>query len=381
MRTIYLDHNSTTPIDPAVQEAMLPFIREHFGNPSSLHALGRRARVAVDEARDSVADIVGADPATVVFVSSGSEANNLAIRGIAAARRDWGQHLVVSAVEHRSVLETCKALEADGFRTTTVPVDETGMVDPKEVAEAITEDTLLVAVMHANNEVGTIQPVEEVVRTAHERGVPVLVDAVQTIGKLPIDVATMGCDMLSYSGHKIYGPKGAGALYIRRGLKLKALLTGGAQERRRRAGTENVPAIVGFGLACRLAAQRREEDEKRTLELRDRLWKGMAERIPGAYLNGHPVSRLSNTLNASFEGIEGETVVINLDLKGVAVSTGSACASGTLEPSPTLLAMRLGEERSRGGVRFSLGRGTTQDEIDLLLTILPPVVERLRSLG
>jgi cysteine desulfurase len=381
MRTIYLDHNSTTPIDPAVQEAMLPFIREHFGNPSSLHALGRRARVAVDEARDSVADIVGADPATVVFVSSGSEANNLAIRGIAAARRDWGQHLVVSAVEHRSVLETCKALEADGFRTTTVPVDETGMVDPKEVAEAITEDTLLVAVMHANNEVGTIQPVEEVVRTAHERGVPVLVDAVQTIGKLPIDVATMGCDMLSYSGHKIYGPKGAGALYIRRGLKLKALLTGGAQERRRRAGTENVPAIVGFGLACRLAAQRREEDEKRTLELRDRLWKGMAERIPGAYLNGHPVSRLSNTLNASFEGIEGETVVINLDLKGVAVSTGSACASGTLEPSPTLLAMGLGEERSRGGVRFSLGRGTTQDEIDLLLTILPPVVERLRSLG
>lgn len=381
MRTIYLDHNSTTPIDPAVQEAMLPYLKEHFGNPSSLHAFGRKARVAIDEARDSVADIVGADPANVVLVSSGSEANNLAIRGIAAARRDWGNHLVVSAVEHRSVLETCKALEADGFRTTTVPVDEKGMVDPEEVAEAITEDTLLVAVMHANNEVGTIQPVEEVVHLSHEKGVPVLVDAVQTVGKLPIDVAAMGCDMLSYSCHKLYGPKGVGALYIRRGLKLKAILTGGAHERRRRAGTENVPGIVGFGLACRLAAQRREEDEKRMLELRDRLWKGIAERVPGAHLNGHPISRLSNTLNVSFDGVEGETVVINLDLKGVAVSTGSACASGTLEPSPTLLAMGLGEERSRGGVRFSLGRGTTQDEIDQLLNILPPVVERLRSLG
>ena len=381
MQSIYLDNNSTTPMDPAVKEAMIPFLGENFGNPSSLHAFGRTARVALDEARDAVADILGADPATVVLVSNGSEANNLAIRGIAAARRDWGRHLVVSAVEHRSVLETCRALEAEDFRTTMVPVDETGMVDPQAVADAINEETLLVAVMHANNEVGTIQPVEEVARAAHEKGVPLLVDAVQTVGKLPLDVATMGCDMLSLSGHKIYGPKGTGALYIRRGLKLKSLITGGAQERRRRAGTENVPGIVGLGVACRLAARRREEDEKRMQELRDRLWKGIAERIPGSHLNGHPVSRLPNTLNASFDGVEGETIVINLDLKGVAVSTGSACASGTLEPSPTLLAMGLGEERAKGGVRFSLGRATTKDEIDRLLTILPPVVERLRALG
>lgn len=381
MRTVYLDHNSTTPIDPAVREAMLPYLAEKFGNPSSLHAFGRTARVAVDEARDSVASIVGADPATMVFTSSGSEANNLAIRGIAAARRDWGRHLVVSAVEHSSVLETCKALEADGFSTTMVAVDDTGMVEPEAVVEAITDETLLVAVMHANNEVGTIQPVQEVVGAAHERSVPVLVDAVQTVGKIPLDVSALGCDMLSFSCHKLYGPKGAGVLYVRRGLKLKPMITGGAHERRRRAGTENVPAIVGFGVACRLAAERREEDEKRLLALRDRLWKGIAERVGGSHLNGHPVSRIPNTLNVSFDGVEGETVVINLDLKGVAVSTGSACASGTLEPSPTLLAMGLGEARAKGGVRFSLGRSTTEDEIDRLLAILPPVVERLRSLG
>jgi cysteine desulfurase len=381
MRIVYLDHNSTTPIDPTVREAMLPYLEEHFGNPSSLHAFGRTTRVAVDEARDSVAAIIGADPSTLVFTSSGSEANNLAIRGIAAARRDWGRHLVASAVEHRSILETCKALEAEDFRTAVVAVDETGLVDPQAVAEAITEETLLVAVMHANNEVGTIQPIQEVISVAHERGVPVLVDAVQTVGKVPLDVITLGCDMLSFSCHKIYGPKGAGALYVRRGLKLKPIISGGAHERRRRAGTENVAGIVGFGVACRLAAECREEDEKRTLELRDRLWKGIAERIDGSHLNGHPVSRLHNTLNVSFDGVEAETVVINLDLKGIAVSTGSACSSGMVEPSPTLLAMGLSEERSRGGVRFSLGRSNTAEEIEYLLKELPPVVERLRSLG
>ena len=381
MRTIYLDHNSTTPIDPAVREEMLPYLGERFGNPSSLHSFGRTARVAVDEARDDAAAIVGADPADVVFVSSGSEANNLAIRGIAAARADGGRHLVVSAVEHSSVIETCRALEADGFRTTLVPVDETGLMEPEAVAEAIDDETLLVAVMHANNEVGTIQPVEAVADVAHERGIPLLVDAVQTVGKLPVDVLGLKCDMLSFSGHKIYGPKGAAALYVRRRLKLKALLTGGAHERRRRAGTENVPGIVGFGAACRLAAERREEDEKRLLALRDRLWKGIFERIPEAFLNGHPVARLPNTLNVSFDGVEGETVVINLDLEGVAVSTGSACASGTAEPSPALLVMGLGDARARGGVRFSLGRGNTESEIDRVLEILPPMVERLRALG
>jgi cysteine desulfurase len=360
---------------------MLPFLDENFGNPSSLHALGRKARVAVDEARDAVAALIGAEPEGIVFVSSGSEANNLALRGLAQASLKEGGHILVSAVEHSSVRETCKALEAWGFRIGLVPVDETGMVDPEAVAEAIEPDTRLVVLMHANNEVGTIQPVEAVTALAHERGIPVLVDAVQTVGKVPLDVSAAGCDMVTLSSHKIYGPKGAGALYVRRGLKLEPLITGGAQERRRRAGTENVPGIVGFGVACRLAAQRREEDEKRMRLLRDRLWKGIVERIPGVKLNGHPVSRIPNTLNVSFEGLEGESVVINLDLKGVAASTGSACASGVVEPSPTLLAMGLGEARARSSVRFSLGRQTTEEDIDYVLEVLPPIVERLRALG
>ncbi len=381
MRTVYLDHNATTPVDPAVRDAMMPYLEEGFGNPSSLHSFGRTARVALDEARDSVAALVGADPLSVVFVSSGTEANNLAIRGTASVHRDRARHLVVSAVEHNSVMETCRALEADGFATTIVPVDETGRVDTEAVAEAISDETLLVALMHANNEVGTIQPVEKVAELARERGVPVLVDAVQTVGKLPLDVLAMGCDMVSLSSHKLYGPKGAGALYVRKGLELKAHITGGAHELRRRAGTENVPCIVGFGAACRLATERREADEKRTLFLRDRLWKGVAERITGVFLNGDPVSRLPNTLNVSFEAVEGESVVINLDLKGIAVSTGSACSSGKVTLSPVLLAMGLDEARARGSVRFSLGRGTTEDDIDHVLDVLPPVIERLRTLG
>ena len=381
MRTVYLDHNATTPVDPAVRDAMMPYLEEGFGNPSSLHSFGRTARVALDEARDSVAALVGADPLSVVFVSSGTEANNLAIRGTAAVHRDRARHLVVSAVEHNSVMETCRAMEADGFVTTIVPVDETGRVDPEAVAEAISDETLLVALMHGNNEVGTIQPVEKVAELARERGVPVLVDAVQTVGKIPLDVLAMGCDMVSLSSHKLYGPKGAGALYVRKGLELKAHITGGAHELKRRAGTENVPCIVGFGAACRLAAERREADEKRTLRLRDRLWKGVAERITGVFLNGDPVSRLPNTLNVSFEAVEGESVVINLDLKGIAVSTGSACSSGKVTLSPVLLAMGLDEARARGSVRFSLGRGTTEDDIDHVLDVLPPVIERLRNLG
>lgn len=381
MNPIYLDYNATTPVDPLVREAMLPYLGERFGNPSSIHSFGRAARVAVDEARDRVAELIGAEAASVVFTSSGSEANNLAIRGIAHARRDWGSHLVISAVEHRSVRETCRALEADGFSTTVVPVDGCGMVEPEAVAEAVGEETLLAAVMHANNEMGTIQPVEAVARAVHEKGVPLLVDAVQTAGRLPVDVSRMGADMLSLSCHKLYGPKGVGALFVRRGLKLHPIITGGAQERRRRAGTEDVAGLAGFAAACRLAAERMEEDQKRTQALRDRLWKGIAERITGSHLNGHPVSRMPNTLNVSFDGVEGESVVISLDIKGVAVSTGSACSSGLVEPSPTLLAMGLGEERSRGGVRFSLGRPTTEEEIDRLLELLPPIVERLRSMG
>lgn len=381
MRTIYLDHNATTSVDPAVREAMLPYLEEGFGNPSSLHAFGRTARVALDEARDSVAAFIGADPTSVIFVSSGSEANNMAIRGIAAAQCERGQHFVVSAVEHSSVLETCRAMKAFGFQTTIVPVDDTGRVDPEAVAGAITDETLLVALMHANNEVGTIQPVEKVTALARERGVPVLVDAVQAIGKLPVDVRSLGCDFLSLSCHKLYGPKGVGALYVRKGLEIKALITGGSHEMRRRAGTENVPAIVGFGVACRLAAERREEDEKRMVSLRDMLWKGIVERVPGIFLNGDPVSRLPNTLNVSFEGVEGESVVINLDLEGVAVSTGSACASGKVTLSHVLVAMGLDEARVRGSVRFSLGRGTTETDINQVLEILPPVIERLRSLG
>lgn len=381
MRTVYLDHNATTPVDPAVREAMLPYLGDRFGNPSSIHAVGRTARVALDEARDEVAALIGADPLSVVFVGSGSEANNMAIRGIAAAQRDHGRHFVVSAVEHSSVLETFRALEADGFSTTVVPVDETGMVEPKDVAAAITDETLLVAVLHANNEVGTIQPIEEVAALARERGVPLLVDAVQAAGKMPVDVGALGCDMASFSCHKLYGPKGVGVLYIRQGLELKSLITGGSHEMRRRAGTENVAGIVGFGVACRLAAERREEYEKWMQQLRDRLWKGIAERISGVVLNGNPVSRLPNTLNVSFEAVEGESVVIGLDLEGVAVSTGSACASGKVKPSHVLVAMGLDEVRVRGSVRFSLGRGTTESDIDHVLEVLPPVIERLRGRG
>lgn len=381
MRTVYLDYNATTPVDPAVREAMLPYLGDRFGNPSSIHAVGRTARVALDEARDEVAAFIGADPLSVVFVSSGSEANNMAIRGIAAAQRDHGRHFVVSAVEHSSVLETCRALEADGFSTTIVPVDETGMVEPKDVAAAITDETLLVAVLHASNEVGTIQPIEEVAALARERGVPLLVDAVQTVGKMPVDVRALGCDMASFSCHKLYGPKGVGVLYIRQGLELQSLITGGPHEMRRRAGTENVAGIVGFGVVCRLAAERREEDEKRMQRLRDRLWKGIAERISGVVLNGNPVGRLPNTLNVSFEAVEGESVVIGLDLEGVAVSTGSACASGKVKLSHVLVAMGLDEARVRGSVRFSLGRGTTESDIDHVLEVLPPVIERLRGRG
>ncbi len=381
MRTVYLDYNATTPVDPAVREAMLPYLGDRFGNPSSIHAVGRTARVALDEARDEVAAFIGADPLSVVFVSSGSEANNMAIRGIAAAQRDHGRHFVVSAVEHSSVLETCRTLEADGFSTTIVPVDETGMVEPKDVAAAITDETLLVAVLHASNEVGTIQPIEEVAALARERGVPLLVDAVQTAGKMPVDVRALGCDMASFSCHKLYGPKGVGVLYIRQGLELQSLITGGPHEMRRRAGTENVAGIVGFGVVCRLAAERREEDEKRMQRLRDRLWKGIAERISGVVLNGNPVGRLPNTLNVSFEAVEGESVVIGLDLEGVAVSTGSACASGKVKLSHVLVAMGLDEARVRGSVRFSLGRGTTESDIDHVLEVLPPVIERLRGRG
>lgn len=381
MRTVYLDYNATTPVDPAVREAMLPYLEDRFGNPSSIHAVGRTARVALDEARDEVAAFIGADPLSVVFVSSGSEANNMAIRGIAAAQRDHGRHFVVSAVEHSSVLETCRALEADGFSTTIVPVDETGMVEPKDVAAAITDETLLVAVLHASNEVGTIQPIEEVAALARERGVPLLVDAVQTAGKVPVDVRALGCDMASFSCHKLYGPKGVGVLYIRQGLELQSLITGGPHEMRRRAGTENVAGIVGFGVVCRLAAERREEDEKRMQRFRDRLWKGIAERISGVVLNGNPVGRLPNTLNVSFEAVEGESVVIGLDLEGVAVSTGSACASGKVKLSHVLVAMGLDEARVRGSVRFSLGRGTTESDIDHVLEVLPPVIERLRGRG
>lgn len=379
MRTVYLDHNATTPVDPAVREAMLPYLDDRFGNPSSLHAVGRTARVALDEARDTVSAFIRADPLSVVFVSSGSEANNMAIRGIASAQRDHGRHLVISAVEHSSVLETCRALEPDGFRTTVVPVDETGMVGPEDIAAAITDETLLVAVLHASNEVGTIQPIEEIAALTSERGVPLLVDAVQTAGKMPVDVRALGCDMASFSCHKLYGPKGVGALYVREGLEINSLITGGPHEMQRRAGTEDVAGIVGFGVACRLAAERREEDEKRMRRLRDRLWKGIAERIVGTELNGNPVSRLPNTLNVSFEDVEGGSVVIGLDLQGVAVSTGSACASGKVKLSHVLVAMGLEDARVRGSVRLSLGRGTTEADIDHVLEVLPPVIERLRD--
>jgi cysteine desulfurase len=377
--SIYLDHNATTPLHPAIWEAMRPFLTDVFGNPSSLHTEGLQARDAVEEAREQVARLIGARAEEIVFTSGGTEADNLAILGSVLPRQRPGRHIVTSQIEHPAVLGGCRALETQGFRVTRLPVGSGGTVDPNDVANVLTDDTLLVTLMHANNEVGTIQPVHACAALARARGIVVHTDAVQSVGKIPTLVDALGVDLLSLSSHKIHGPKGIGALYVRRGISLDPIVTGGPQERGLRGGTEHVAAIVGLGAAAQLAAARMSDEMPRVAALRDRLEQGILATIPDVLVNGATAPRLPTTTNLSFKGVDGQSLVVALDLKGIATSTGSACSSGSLEPSHVLIAMGLADEWLQGAVRFSLGAGNTPAEVDAVLHTLPPIVARLRQ--
>jgi cysteine desulfurase len=381
VQRVYLDHNATTPVLPEVVDRMTAALRDEFGNPSSVHHFGQQAKAAIDEARTSVAALLGADPSEVLFTSGGTESDNIAIRGAAEAAEPAGRrHLIASAIEHEAVLNTLKALAKRGSRTTLLAVGQSGITSPEALRDALAGDTALVSVMHANNEIGTIQPIAALARLARERGALFHTDAVQSAGKIPIDVKAMGVDMLSVSAHKFYGPKGVGALWIRRGLRVLPLLTGGRQERSRRAGTENVAGIVGMGVAARIARGKMEEEGARLSLLRDRLEAGILAAVPGTAVNGALEPRVPNTTNISFDRVEAESLLIALDLGGIAVSTGSACSSGTLEPSHVLKAMGFNAHRAQNSIRFSLGAANTQSEIDRVIAVLPGIVDKLRSL-
>ena len=378
---IYLDHNATTPPDPTVVDRMAHALREDFGNPSSVHHFGQRAKAALDESRSAVAALIGADPSEVIFTSGGTESDNFAIRGVAEALEPSGRrHLIASAIEHEAVLNTLKALAKRGWRTSLLAVDASGIVSPSALDAAIADDTALVSVMHANNEIGTIQPIAELARIAKARRVLFHTDAIQSAGKIPVNVKELGVDLLSISGHKFYGPKGVGALWVRRGVRLQAPITGGKQERSRRAGTENVAGIVGLGVAAHLARAKMGEEAVRLAALRDRLEEGILSAVSGTAVNGARTPRVPNTTNISFDRIEAESLLIALDLAGVAVSTGSACSSGTLEPSHVLKAMGLPPHRTQNSIRFSLGAANTEADVDRVIEVLPSIVDKLRSL-
>ncbi len=378
MKPIYLDHSATTPVRPEVLEAMYPYFTEIFGNASSIHTFGQKAKKALEEAREKVARLIGSLPSEIVFTSGGTEADNLAINGTALARED-GRHIITSAIEHPAILFPCRDLESRGFEVSFLPVDRDGLLDPDDVRKAITDKTVLISIMHANHEVGTIEPLEEIAKLAIERDIPLHTDAVQSVGKIPIDVEALGVSLLTLSGHKIYGPKGVGALYIRRGTKILPQVIGGHQEVNLRAGTENVGGIVGLGKAAEIALLTMETEGMKISELRDGLWKRIRERIGPVKLNGHPTRRLPNILNVTFHGVQGESIVLNLDLRGIAVSTGSACTSGSLEPSHVLVAMGLSPTEAGESVRFSLGTENTRKEIEYTTNTLEEVVRRLRK--
>jgi cysteine desulfurase len=378
---IYFDHNATTPVDPAVGAAVARVLTEEFGNASSVHHFGQRAKAVLDEARSAVAALIHAEPSEIVFTSGGTESDNFALRGVAEALEPTGRrHLIASSIEHEAVLVTLRALARRGWQTTLLPVDASGIVNPDALSEALTDSTALVSVMHANNEIGTIQPIAELARRAHARGALFHTDAVQSAGKIPVDVRALGVDLLSLSAHKFNGPKGAGALWIKRGARVTAILTGGKHERNRRAGTENVPAIAGLGVAASLAAAKATTEAARMAALRNRLDDAVLAKVPGTAINGSREPRVPNTTNISFEAIEAESLLIALDLEGVAVSTGSACSSGTLEPSHVLRAMGLPSPRTQNSIRFSLGAGNTEADVDFVVSKLPAIVEKLRSL-
>ena len=378
---VYFDYNATTPLAPEVLDAMTRVNREVFGNASSVHHFGQQAKAVVDEARSAVASLVNADPSEIVFTSGGTESDNFAIRGAAEAFEPGGRrHLVASAIEHEAVLNTLKALARRGWRTTLVPLDQSGIASPDRVREAIAPDTALVSVMHANNEIGTVQPIAEISAIAHQAGALMHTDAVQSAGKIRVDVRALAVDLLSLSAHKFNGPKGAGALFIKRGTRLQPTMTGGKHERNRRAGTENVAALAGLGVAARLAAAKIEREGERVGALRDRLENGILAAVPGTAVNGAREARVPNTTNISFDRVEAESLLIALDLEGIAVSTGSACSSGTLEPSHVLKAMGLPVHRTQNSLRFSLGMFSTEAEVDQVIAVLPRLVEKLRGL-
>jgi cysteine desulfurase len=377
---IYLDHSATTPVDPRVREAMLPFLTEQFGNPSSLHRFGQQALAAVDGSRRTVAEILEASPDDIVFTGNGTEADNLALRGVAFAQRPRGNHIITTPIEHHAVLNTCAQLEREfGFEVTRVPANRQGLVDPDDIARAITDRTILISVMYANNEVGTIEPLAEIGRIARSRGIVFHTDAVQAGGYLDVNVERLGVDLMSLGAHKFHGPKGVGVLYVRPGTPLLPVQTGGSHERGRRAGTENVPYIVGFATALELAQAERDETNARLRSLRDRLAEELLEAIPGSEFTGHPTERLPGHSSFVVPGAVGDEMVFALDLAGIAVSTGSACTAGSLEPSHVLAAMGYTPDKARGALRVTLGRGNTADEIDYAAQVIPETVARLRE--
>ncbi len=381
MKTVYLDHCATTAIHPDVLEMMHPFMHNSFGNPSSIHALGRMAKEAIEEARRRVADLIGADTSEIIFTSGGTEANNLAIQGIAYASKDRGNHIITSSIEHHAVLKTCQYLERNGFAVTYLPVDHHGLVNPENVKKVLTGKTILISVMHANNEVGTIEPIKDIGRIAADRSIPFHTDAVQSAGKLPLDVKELPVDLLSLSGHKFYGPKGVGALYIRDGIRINPLFHGGNQEKGIRSGTENVAAVVGLGKACELAKATAPALMDEIRKLRDLLQERISTAVPDLKINGHPVFRLPNILSVSVPGLTGETILRDLDERDIAVSSGSACTSHLVEPSHVLSAMGLPKEIAQGTLRMSLGIMNTANEIEYAATCFAEVIEKLKVLS
>lgn len=380
-RTIYLDHAATTFVKPEVLEAMIPYFTEYFGNPSSIYGIARDSKKAIETARVQTAKALGADPDEIYFTSGGSESDNWAIKGVALANRKRGNHIITTQIEHHAVLHTCKFLEKEGFEVTYLPVDQYGLVNPEDLENAITEKTILISVMYANNEIGTIEPVGDLGAIARNHKIYFHTDAVQAIGNIPIDVKSQNIDLLSLSAHKFYGPKGAGALYIRKGVRIENLIHGGGQERKRRAGTENIAGIVGLGKAIELATADIPGHNAAITAMRDRLLKGVLEKIPNARLNGHPEKRLPGNFNVSFEFIEGESMLLWLDDEGICASTGSACTSGSLEPSHVLLATGLPVEISHGSLRLTLGDANKEGDVDIVLDILPKVVQKLRDMS
>jgi len=378
---LYLDHAATTPLDPKVAEAMLDFLQDRFGNPNSVYRFGQESRNAMEEARRKIAAILNCNAGEIIFTSGGTEADNLAIKGVAWAKRNKGRHIITSAIEHHAVLHTCQYLERQGFEVTYLPVDKYGMVDPQEVKNALKQNTILVSIMQANNEIGTIQPIAEIGEILANTDIYFHTDAVQTVGHIPVDVQELQVDLLSFSAHKFHGPKGIGGLFVRQGTAIDPLLHGGGQERGLRSGTENVAGIVGMAVALEIATENMAQNIKKQTAMRDRLLKEIPEKIAGAHITGHPLKRLPGNASFCFEDVDGESIVLKLDMEGICASTGSACSSGSLEPSHVLLALGLSKRLANGSLRLTLGRDNTEEDINRVLQILPRVVSNLRAMS